>query len=77
MSDLPPRPDEAEWMLRVADQVRRDHTFKTFRCDRCGAINPDYLSFGVGFPTRRTYCLHHIPWHIRLKMWLKERLHGE
>jgi hypothetical protein len=26
---------------------------KTFRCARCGMVNPDWLSFGVGDPTRR------------------------
>jgi hypothetical protein len=46
---------------------------KTFRCARCGLVNPDWLSFGVGFPTRRAYCLGHIPWWIRLKMWWRER----
>lgn len=44
---------------------------KTFACARCGRVNHDWESFGVGFPTRKTYCLNHIPWWIRLKMWLR------
>lgn len=48
--------------------------FKYFDCDRCGARIPDYLAFGVGFPTRKTFCLNHIPRWVRLKMWLRERL---
>ncbi len=49
---------------------------KAFRCARCGTVNPDWLSFAVGHPTRRTYCLNHIPWWIRLKLWWRERLHA-
>lgn len=50
---------------------------KTFRCARCGVVNPDWLSFGVGDPIRRTYCLHHIPRWIKLRMWLRDwRDHG-
>lgn len=44
---------------------------KYFRCDRCGITNPDYLTFGVG--RDRNYCLNHIPWHVRIKMWWRER----
>lgn len=46
--------------------------FRYFACDRCGVDNPDFLSFGVGHPTRRTYCLHHIPWWVRLRMRVRE-----
>lgn len=45
-------------------------TFKYFDCDRCGTTNPDYLSFGVG--QDRSYCLHHIPLLVRLRMRLRE-----
>lgn len=44
---------------------------KTFGCARCGKVNPDWLSFGVGHPTRRAYCLGHIPRWVRFKMWLR------
>lgn len=45
---------------------------RVFRCDRCGAAIPDYLTFGVG--RDRNYCLHHIPRWTRFRMWLREWL---
>lgn len=47
-----------------------------FPCTRCGRVNPDYLTFGVGFPTKATYCLDHIPRWVRFKMWLRELRSG-
>lgn len=49
-------------------------TFKHFTCQRCGARNPDYLTFGVG--RDRHYCLNHIPLLVRLRMRLRELLAG-
>lgn len=48
-------------------------TYKYFGCCKrhCNAINPDYLAFGVGINTDHTYCLHHIPRYIKVKMWLR------
>lgn len=45
-------------------------------CRRCGVANPPYLSFGVGMPTRKVYCLHHIPPRYRIKVWWQERRHA-
>lgn len=45
---------------------------KRLRCAHCGKANPPHLSFGVGHPTRRTYCLDHIPWWVRLRMRIRE-----
>jgi hypothetical protein len=46
--------------------------YKYFACDRCGKVNTDYETFGVGDPTRATYCLNHIPRWVRLRMWLRD-----
>ncbi len=61
----------AEVLRRLTDDSPR-RTFKQFTCARCGRMNPDYLSFGVGCPTRRTYCLNHIPLWTRLRMRMRE-----
>lgn len=45
---------------------------KWFRCAHCGRNNPDYLSFGVDHPGRKTYCLDHIPWWVRLRLRIRE-----
>lgn len=48
---------------------------KYFTCGKCGALNPDFLTFRVGFgPRARYYCLGHIPWSVRVRMQLRERL---
>jgi hypothetical protein len=47
---------------------------RRFVCSRCGKVNPDYLSFGVGHPTRADYCLNHIPRWVRFKMWIRDML---
>jgi hypothetical protein len=49
---------------------------KYFTCSRCGELNPDWLTFGVGFLTDkpRYYCLGHIPRAVRIRMWIRERL---
>lgn len=48
---------------------------KYFTCAKCGTVNPDFLTFGVGLgASTRSYCLGHIPWTVRLRMWLRERL---
>jgi hypothetical protein len=49
---------------------------KYFTCAKCGTVNPDWLTFGVGFldETPRYYCLGHIPRAVRIRMWLRERL---
>lgn len=45
-----------------------------FTCATCGAVNPDFLTFGVGWGVRgRYYCLGHIPWTVRVRMWLRGR----
>lgn len=42
-----------------------------YQCARCERHNPDYLSFSTGWPKReRFWCLYHIPWWARLKMFL-------
>lgn len=52
-------------------------TFRYFRCGKCDARIPDYLTFGVGFGQRaRHYCLHHIPRRTRVRMWLRGWLKG-
>lgn len=53
---------------------------KTFTCHRCRASIPDYLAFGVGGnggPSKRHYCLHHIPRWVRIRMWLRERINHD
>lgn len=50
-------------------------TFKYFVCTRCGANNPDFLTFGVGVD--RHYCLNHIPRIVRIRMWIRERMKPE
>lgn len=45
---------------------------KYFTCGKCGAVNPDYLTFGVRGD--RHYCLGHIPRAVRIRMWIRERL---
>lgn len=46
-----------------------------FACHRCGANNPDFLTFGIGYGAdARHYCLNHIPWRTRARMWIRERL---
>lgn len=41
-------------------------------CARCGEIKPTWDSFGVGCPTRKVYCLNHIPLRYRLKVRWQE-----
>lgn len=49
-----------------------------FTCARCGTVNPDFLTFGVGLGTNaRHYCLGHIPWPTRIRMWIRERWGNE
>ena len=44
-----------------------------FTCDKCGTVNPDFLTFGVGHGRgARHYCLTHIPRMVRIRMWLRE-----
>jgi hypothetical protein len=45
-----------------------------FTCARCGKVNPDFLTFGVGNGAKaRNYCLNHIPWLTQVRMWIRER----
>ena len=50
----------------------RKHTFRA--CVRCGAINDEYETFAAGRLGRERYfCLGHIPWRARVRLWLQER----
>ena len=45
---------------------------KTYRCSRCGRLNPGYLTFETGWPRRSRYwCLGHAPRWTRIKMRLR------
>ncbi|HEU4540314.1 MAG TPA: hypothetical protein VFR23_04230 [Jiangellaceae bacterium] len=44
---------------------------KHFTCRKCGKVNPDYLTFGVG--RDKYYCLNHIPRWVQFRMWWHER----
>jgi hypothetical protein len=60
--------------LPAVPAVRADRESRVFTCARCAAVIPDFLSFGVGGgggPSERVYCLHHIPWWVRLRMRLR------
>lgn len=54
-------PDQSETQYTHTSNGR---TWKLYGCakDGCDAVNPDYLSCGVG---ERSYCLHHIPLRYR------------
>lgn len=40
----------------------------------CDAVNPDWLAFETGWPNRiRYWCLGHIPWTARVRLWWQER----
>lgn len=43
--------------------------FRYFECHKCGRMNADYLTFGVG---EKNYCLNHIPLWTRIRMKLGE-----
>lgn len=46
-------------------------------CAKCGEVQPDWWQFGVGCPTRKVYCLHHIPLRYRLRVrWQEWRREG-
>jgi hypothetical protein len=47
----------------------RDYSF--FQCHRCGQMQPDYLIFATS--RGNYYCLSHIPWLPRLRVYLRER----
>lgn len=52
-----------------------ERAVRYFPCAKCGGINPDFLTFGVGRGRlARHYCLRHIPWWVRVRVWLRERL---
>lgn len=51
-------------------------TGKLYGCAKrnCTAVNRDWEAFETGWPNRiRHWCLGHIPWHARLRLWLQER----
>lgn len=52
---------------------RGDRTWRLYGCAKrgCDAVNPDYLSFGAR--NGKGYCLHHIPFRSRLRVWWQER----
>lgn len=58
----------------MSDLSSRVNRYGLYGCCKrgCDAVNPDYLSFGVGWPPR-SYCLHHIPRRVRIRMWLWEK----
>lgn len=43
-----------------------------WKCKRCGIVTKDWWSFGVGCPTRKVYCLDHVPLYYRLKVRWRE-----
>jgi hypothetical protein len=48
-------------------------TWRLYGCAKrgCDQINPDYLAFGTR--EGRSYCMAHIPWRSRLRVWWQER----
>lgn len=46
---------------------------KVYGCAKrgCDAVNPAYLSFGTR--EGKGYCLHHIPWRSRLRLWKQDK----
>lgn len=48
---------------------------KLYGCSKrnCEAVNRDWEVFETGWPDHiRHWCLGHVPWHVRLKMRLRE-----
>lgn len=67
-------------MTKQQTKVKIDGAQRTeyYGCAKwhCDAVNAAWEAFSVGFPTKHTYCLNHIPWFVRLKMRLKMEINN-
>lgn len=46
---------------------------RVYVCQRCGHAREAWDVFETGWPHRiRFWCLHHIPWWARLRMWWQD-----